>query len=153
MMVAAGMMKMATGDDFPLRQSVETGSRLVLSGYIGLRRWNFWSRVISDGFSIYRIFLVLVSREDGPRGEHNPLGQAGPLRRALVGYAPLGAPPRCCSGPSGVFWPTKKSTKTFVVFGLCLTLISCDVKNKQKTTTGTGHWVNRLVPKNDIKLL
>ena len=32
-------------------------------------------------------------------------------------------------------------------------LISCNVKNKQKTTTGTGHWVNRLVPKNDIKLL
>ena len=32
-------------------------------------------------------------------------------------------------------------------------LISCDVKNKQKTATGTGHWVNRLVPKNDIKLL
>ena len=26
-------------------------------------------------------------------------------------------------------------------------------KNKQETTTGTGHYVNRLVPKNDIKLL
>ena len=24
-------------------------------------------------------------------------------------------------------------------------------KNKQKTATGTGHYVNRLVPKNDIK--
>ena len=47
----------------------------------------------------------------------------------------------------------KKSTKSFVVFGLRLILISCDVKNKQKTATGTGHWVNRLVPKNDIKLL
>ena len=32
-------------------------------------------------------------------------------------------------------------------------LISYDVKNKQKITTGTGHWVNRLDPKNDIKLL
>ena len=32
-------------------------------------------------------------------------------------------------------------------------LISCDVKNKQKTSTSCGHWVNRLVPKNDIKLL
>ena len=26
-------------------------------------------------------------------------------------------------------------------------------KNKLKTTTGNGHYVNRLVPKNDIKLL
>ena len=28
--VAVGMMKMATGDDFPLRRSAETGSRLDL---------------------------------------------------------------------------------------------------------------------------
>ena len=32
-------------------------------------------------------------------------------------------------------------------------LISCDVKNKQKIATGTGHWVNKLVPKNDIEFL
>ena len=32
----------------------------------------------------------------------------------------------------------KKSTKSFAAFGLRLILISCDVKNKQKTTTGTG---------------
>ena len=34
-----------------------------------------------------------------------------------------------------------------------MVLISCEVKNKQKTATGTRHYVNRLVPKNDIKLL
>ena len=28
-----------------------------------------------------------------------------------------------------------------------------EVKNKQKTATGVGHYVNRLVPKNDINLL
>ena len=33
-----------------------------------------------------------------------------------------------------------------------MVLIFCKVKNKQKTTD-TGHYVNRLVPKNDIKLL
>ena len=66
-------------------------------------------------------------------------------------------PPR--GTPQMLLWPIgsllahKKSTKNFVVFGLCLILIFCDIKNKQKTTTGTGHWVNRLVPKNDIKLL
>ena len=34
-----------------------------------------------------------------------------------------------------------------------MVLIFCEVKNKQKIATGTGHCVNRLVPKNDIKLL
>ena len=41
----------------------------------------------------------------------------------------------------------EKSTKSFTAFGLCLVLISCNVKNKEKTTSGTGHYVNRLVPK------
>ena len=31
--------------------------------------------------------------------------------------------------------------------------IFCEVKNKQNIATGTGHYINRLVPKNDIKLL
>ena len=53
---------------------------------------------------------------------------------------------RVSSGP-------KKSPKSFTAFGLRLVLIFCEVKNKQKTATGTGHYVNRLVPKNDIKLL
>ena len=51
------------------------------------------------------------------------------------------------------FLVNKKSPASFAVFGLRLILISCDVKNKQKIATDTGHWVNRLVPKNDIKLL
>jgi hypothetical protein len=32
-----------------------------------------------------------------------------------------------------------------------LVLIFCEVKNKQKTATGIGHYINRLVLKNDIK--
>jgi hypothetical protein len=40
-MVAVGMMKMATDDDFPLWQGAGTGSRLGFRGYRGLRRWNF----------------------------------------------------------------------------------------------------------------
>ena len=58
-----------------------------------------------------------------------------------------------------LFWPTgcllvqKKYPKSFVAIGLRLVLIFCEVKNKQKTATGTGHYVNRLVPKNDINLL
>ena len=45
----------------------------------------------------------------------------------------------------------KISSRSFVAFGLHLILISCDVKNILKTTIGTGHYFNRLVPKNDIK--
>jgi len=45
----------------------------------------------------------------------------------------------------------KKSPKSFATFGLRLVLISRDVKNMQKIATGTCHYVNRLVPKNDIK--
>ena len=45
----------------------------------------------------------------------------------------------------------KKTRKSFAVFGIRLVLISCDVKNMERSTTGTWHYVNRLVPKNDIK--
>ena len=78
-----------------------------------------------------------------------------------VGTTHLGAPwwvvppsghPQVLLWPIGSLLVHKKSTKSFAVFGIRLILISYDVKNKQKTTTDTGHWVNRLVPKNDIKL-
>ena len=49
-MEIAGMMKMATGDGFPLRQGAGTGSRLVFGGYRGLRRRNSRSRFLLGGF-------------------------------------------------------------------------------------------------------
>jgi hypothetical protein len=52
-----------------------------------------------------------------------------------------------------MFFGPKKSPKIFAEFGLRLVLISYDVINKQKTATDTGHYVYRLVPKNDIKLI
>ena len=39
--VAAEMMKMATGDDSPLRQGAGMGSRFVFGGYRGMRWRNF----------------------------------------------------------------------------------------------------------------
>ena len=47
----------------------------------------------------------------------------------------------------------KSSTKSFAAFGLRLIWIFCKSKIGQKTATGTWHYVNRLVPKNDIKLI
>jgi hypothetical protein len=49
-METSGMMKMASGDDSPLRQITKNGSRLVSGGYRGLRRRNSRSRVTYGGF-------------------------------------------------------------------------------------------------------
>ena len=54
-------------------------------------------------------------------------------------------------GPIAFLLAHKKSSWSFVAFGLRLVLIFCDVKNMEKTATGTWHYVNRFVPKNDIK--
>ena len=80
------------------------------------------------------------------------LGAPGPLGPPWWVVPPRGT-------PHVLLWPIlgvlvhKKSPNSFAVSGLHLILISCNVKNKQKIATGTGHRVNRLVPKNDIKLL
>ena len=55
-MEIARMIKMATGDGFPLWQGAGTGSRLVFHGYRGLQRRNLWSRFLFGGFCIYRNF-------------------------------------------------------------------------------------------------
>ena len=60
-------------------------------------------------------------------------------------------PPSGTSLSHPVSFGPEKFSKNFSVFGLCLVLIYCVVKNMQKTATGTWHYVNRLVPKNDIK--
>ena len=60
-------------------------------------------------------------------------------------------PPR--GTPLVLLWPIlcflaqKNSPKSFAAFGVRLVLIFREVKNKQKIATGTGHYVNRLVPK------
>ena len=52
-MVAIGVMKMAIGDDFPLRQGARIGSRLGFGGYRGLRRRNSRSILCPDVFRVY----------------------------------------------------------------------------------------------------
>ena len=49
--------------------------------------------------------------------------------------------------PSGL----EKISKKFPCVWTPFNIDFCDVKNMQKIVTGTGHYVNRLVPKNDIK--
>jgi hypothetical protein len=84
-------------------------------------------------------------------GQH-PLATPGPCGAAwwvlptLVFVSDTSSYPRLSSGP-------KKSTKSFAAFGLRLIGIFCKSKTGQKTATGTWHYVNRLVPKIDIKLI
>ena len=66
----------------------------------------------------------------------------------------LGDGSKCCRGKglktvciaptrtSEVSFGPEKISKNFAAFGLRLVLIFCEVKNKQKTATGTWHHVN-----------
>ena len=132
--VAAGMMKMATGDDLPLQQGAGTGSRLVFGGYRGLHDGISdlgLPRGVLEYLAIYR--AKRGGGAGGPRAGPNPPGRAWAPWRALVGCAPLGAPPRCSSSPLGSFWSIKNPQKVSR-FGLRLLLISHDVKKEAKNS-------------------
>ena len=118
---------------------------------------------ISNGVQMQRNFLKIFSGPEdtrwakevpkgGSEGSRTHLGRAWGPRRALVGCAHHGPPLWYFFGPLSVFGPEKISQK-FPSFGLRSVLIFCKVKNKPKIAIGTGHYVNRLVPKNNIKLL
>jgi hypothetical protein len=81
-MVAAGMMKMASGDDSPLRQGARTGSRLVFGGYRGVRRRSPSSRLSIGGFYIYVNFQRWNHAKGGSGGPHSI--RARPRGGALV---------------------------------------------------------------------
>ena len=101
-------------------------------------------------------YLGIYSAKRGcgrpPRWAQPTWARQGVLARPC-GLCPPRGTPQVQLRPIGFLLVQKKSPKSYAVFGLRLILISCDVKNKQKTASGTGHCVNRLVPKNDIKLL
>ena len=75
-------------------------------------------------------------------------GMPGP-RGAQVGCAPLGAP----SGTSLAQLVSSGPEKISKKFRCVWTPFGIDFLRSKKIATSTGHYVNRLVPKNDIKLL
>ena len=89
------MMKMASGDDSPLRQGAGTGLQMVFLRYRGLWRRRRSSRFISGGFSIYRIFQRWNHAKRGHRGTTRHLGARGGLARPGGLWGPCGssAPP------------------------------------------------------------
>ena len=88
--------------------------------------------------------------EGVPRRAQPTNARLGPRVRP-GGFCSPRSSPQVRSWPTGCLLAHKKSSWSFVAFGLRLILISCDVKNMEKITTGTWHYVNKLVPKNDIK--
>ena len=103
-MESARMMKMATGNDSPLRQGARTGSRMVFGGYRGLRQRNSRSRFLFGGFYIYRDFW----RREQVRGPHGESTRQG---RALGGW--VHPPPSWASRDSP---PVTLRSSVFYIF-------------------------------------
>ena len=78
--------------------------------------------------------------------EETPVVPITPLGAPWWDVVPTGLPSGPFLAPKLSFGP-KKSPKSFAAFGLRLIGIFREVKNKQKTATDTGHYINRLVPK------
>ena len=129
------------GSSEPLRDGVQIGS-----GGSGL--CGGWINISSTplGFWEYQGIYRAKRRSGGH------LRWAQPTR-ARPGFlcSPRGTP-RCCQGPLRSFWPIKNLGKvTCICTPFDIDFMRC--KKHGKTATGTWHYVNRLVPKNDIKSL
>ena len=98
------------------------------------------------GFSRGRINAKRCPRWPRDRGTPSPRARLTPW-----GAPPASCPPRASSRvdsssqKSHIF--QKKSPSIFIPFGLRLIWIFCETKNMQQTGTGTGYWINMLVPK------
>ena len=112
--------------------------------------WIF--RQLPYGFWNIGVFIEQRGGPGGTRGGHNPPGRAWASWRALVGCASLRAPPGAARAhyvPSG---PLKISVKFRGIWTpFDIDLLRC--KKHGKTATDTWHYINKLVPKNDIKWL
>ena len=140
------MMKMATGEGSPLRQGAGTGSRLVFGGYRGLRRRNSRSRFLSGHFCTYRNFL-LRSHVRGSPSHPRGRGRTQGVGRALHPRGWLGTLLAQLFYSGGFFWSIKNHQKLARQLDSVWYSFSVKLKNKEKTETGIGLWVNRLVPK------
>ena len=110
------------------------------------------AKLFGDFFGPEDIQWAREAPRGAPRGAQPTRAHLGAQARP-GGLCPPRGTPLVLLRPILCLLAQKNSPKSFAAFGLRLVLISCDVKNKQKTATGTGHYVNRLVPKNYIKWL
>ena len=147
-MESARMMKMATGEGFPLRQGAGTESRLVFGGYRGLRRRNSRSILFLDGFRVYGyIYIGERSRSGEPRGAHE--GGGAPRGQA---HFPASWPPRSflnfnSKSPGSRSFQKSRSRRFHPVWSPFDIPFLRNTEIGNKTTIWAGPPVNRLVPK------
>ena len=127
-------------------------SRLEFGGSGLCGGWNWFSSTPLGFLEYWGIYRAKRRCGRPPRWAQPTWARMG-ARASPGGLCPPGGTPQVLLRPIGCLLVHKNSTKSFPAFGLRLALISCDVKNMQKIATGNGHYVNRLVPKDDIKLL
>ena len=104
------------------------------------------------GESFAQIFLIKLAFLRPKKGINRLTGgpRGSGARPLLWGTPPASWPPRASSRvdsssqKSHIF---QKISVSFYPFGLRLIWIFCETKNMQQTGTGTGHWINMLVPK------
>ena len=141
------MMKMATGEGFPPPAGCRNGSREVFGGYRGLRQRNSRSIFFFDVFRVYGIYR----RNKSVRGATRcPRGWG----RAHRGRARLPAswPPRSfldfnSKSPGSRSFQKSRSRRFHSVWTPFDIPFLRNTETRRKTETGTGLWVNRLVPK------
>ena len=105
------------------------------------------------GLNFGHDFFPDISFLAAKEGHQPPYGWPMRVRARPGGQArpPASWPPRApsrmnfSSQKSYIF--QKKYPSVFILFGLRLIWIFCETKNMQQTGTGTGHWINMLVPK------
>ena len=146
-MESAGMMKMATGDGFPLRQGAGMGSREVFGGYRGLRRRNSRSIVFLD---VFRVYGHICAKEVGQGSLEGPTRVEGAPRG--VGTPPClmasSLLPLCGLQVSRIAFLPKISSMMFQVNWTPFDIpFLRNTKIGKKTTIWAGPPVNRLVPK------
>ena len=101
------------------------------------------SRMFLGYMEIYRRKKYIRGAMRGSRGWRARPGRwARPLPRDL-----LADPPTCTPSLLYYFLSKNNFSEGFIPFGLRLIFLFCETLKQGKTETGTGLWVNRLVPK------
>ena len=145
------MMKMASGDDSPSGRLPEKGPDWFLVDTEAFGGGTFDLGLPPGVLEYLRIYRMKRRWRGVPSGPPPTRARQAPLARPGGWCPPWAASPIVLS--FGCLLAQKKSTKSFASFGLRLIWIFCKSKTGQKTATGTWHYVNRLEPKNDIKLI
>ena len=133
----------ALHDRIPLWQGAGKGPQMGSHGYKRLRRWKIDFVDASGGLGIYG---NIQAKELGQEMHKGPT-RVGARPTPLCPCGRIMAPPTSSPSLLVVFWSKKIIAKVLFCLDSVWYSFSAKLKNKEKTVTGTGLQVNRLVPK------